>query len=183
GPNDRPWRMGKTIDNTFTSFNGQWQEVRIPLKALAEMGAWDGAWFNPQGLFDWTNIDKLEIVAEHHPLTGITFCYDDIKIEGEDIEEEIITSVKPSKTIKIYPNPFTEGVTIDYKPETTQTDVLIYNQLGVLIRQFSQSTFVGEKATLHWDGTTENGLRAGAGIYLIRVKSGDTVQIEKVLAR
>jgi|JI9StandDraft_2_1071091.scaffolds.fasta_scaffold23561_1 endoglucanase len=183
GPNDRPWRMGKTIDNTVAPFNGQWQEVRISLKALAEMGAWDGAWFNPQGLFDWTNIDKLEIVAEHHPLTGITICYDDIKIEGEEIEEEVITSVKPTQTIKIYPNPFTEGVTIDYKPEAIQTDVLIYNQLGVLIRQFSQSTFARERSTLYWDGTTENGLRAGAGIYLVRIKSGTTVQVEKVLAR
>lgn len=183
GPNDRPWRMGKTIDNTVTQFNGQWQQVRIPLKALTEMGAWDGAWFNPQGLFDWTNIDRLEIVPEHQPLTGITFCYDDIKIEGEEIEEEIITGTKPTRASAIYPNPFNEGLTIDYEPEAAHTDVLIYNQLGVLIRKFSQSTFPGERTSLYWDGTTQNGLRAGSGVYLIRIKSGTTVLVHKVLAQ
>ncbi len=80
-PKDHPWRMRTTIDQTKAAWDGQWHRVQIPLKDFREHGSWDnGAWLNPQGLFDWAAVDRLEIVSEHHAFTGMDFWFDDIRV-------------------------------------------------------------------------------------------------------
>ena len=79
-PKDHPWRMGKTIDQTNTAWDGQWHHVQIPLKSFVDRGSWDGAWFNPQGLFDWAAVDRFEIVSEYHSLAGMDFWFDNIRV-------------------------------------------------------------------------------------------------------
>ncbi len=186
GTADRPWRMGKTIDNTLVPFNGQWHEVRIPLKTLTEKGAWDGTWYNPQGLFDWTDIDRFEIVPEHQPLTGITFCYDDIKIEGEEIIEEVIISVEKNSlsSLHVFPNPFTEGITIQYKPSgLVNNEIVIVNQLGVTVKRITEITETDGVMNAVWNRKNESGQRVPSGIYFIRITSGNTAQVVKTFAR
>ncbi|MCW5910611.1 MAG: cellulase family glycosylhydrolase [Cyclobacteriaceae bacterium] len=182
-PADRPWRMGMTIDNTVVPFNGQWQEVRIPLKELTEKGAWDEAWYNPQGLFDWTDIDRFEIVPEHQPLTGITFCYDDIKIEGEEIEEEIVTRVRQEQLtqVKVFPNPFTDEVVIQFPSGDMNTDVTILNMLGVRVAVVHDKSESGGYTTARWNGKNESGYRIPPGVYYVRVKSGINHQTVRVV--
>ena len=84
---DHPWRMTKTIDNTVVSMDGSWHEVEFALNAMAESGSWhNNAWYNPQGRFDWTRIDALEIVAEHHDLHGKQVYLDDVQILKPDVQ-------------------------------------------------------------------------------------------------
>jgi len=45
-----------------------------------ERGSWDDGWFNPRGAFDWSAVDRFEIVAEHHDFTGMQFWFDDIRV-------------------------------------------------------------------------------------------------------
>jgi beta-glucanase (GH16 family) len=78
---DHPWRMTKTIDNRMLKLDGTWEEVNIPLTEMAEAGSWhNDTWYNPAGLFDWTRIDRLEFVSEHHSLQGYQIYLDEIKI-------------------------------------------------------------------------------------------------------
>jgi len=79
-PKDHPWRMRTTIDQTRAAWDGQWRRVQMPLKSFTEHGSWDGAWYNPQGLFDWAAVDRFEIVSEHHSFTGMDFRFDDIRV-------------------------------------------------------------------------------------------------------
>ncbi len=79
-PGDHPWRMHHMIDQNLAAWNGQWHHVRIPLQDFSEHGSWDDGWFNPAGNFDWTAIDKFEIVTEYSDLTGIHFYFDNIRI-------------------------------------------------------------------------------------------------------
>jgi endoglucanase len=79
-PDDHPWRMRMTIDETRATWNGEWNHLQIPLKDFTEHGSWDNGWFNPQGDFDWTVVDRFEIVSEHHNLKGIQFWFDNIRI-------------------------------------------------------------------------------------------------------
>ncbi|MBN1506120.1 MAG: glycoside hydrolase family 5 protein [Sedimentisphaerales bacterium] len=79
-PKDHPWRMRTTIDQANAAWDGQWHRVQIPLKSFTEHGSWDGAWLNPQGLFDWAAVDRFEIVSEHHAFTGMDFWFDDIRV-------------------------------------------------------------------------------------------------------
>lgn len=77
---DHPWRMRKTIDDSLVTWDGTWQHLHIPLSDFTEHGSWNDTWINPQGLFDWTEIDTFDIVAEHHSLDGILIRLDGISI-------------------------------------------------------------------------------------------------------
>ena len=79
-PDDHPWRMCYTIDRNIAVWNGQWNHLQIPLNTFSERGAWDDGYFNPIGAFDWTAIDRFEIVPEYGDLTGIHFYFDDIRV-------------------------------------------------------------------------------------------------------
>ena len=102
------------------------------MRELQEKGSWDNAWFNPENKFDWSAVDRFEIVAEQKALTGIQFFFDDIEVSGEEIPE--VLDAEGRKTImdvRIYPNPISTDSKIEFflhKPEIT--DVAIYNSQG-----------------------------------------------------
>ena len=52
------------IDEGRAAWDGTWHHVRVPLADFREHGSWDNGWFNPQGLFDWTGVDRFEIVSD-----------------------------------------------------------------------------------------------------------------------
>jgi endoglucanase len=182
---DRPWRMSATIDNATVGFDGQWHEVRIPLGDLKETGAWDQAWYDPKGLFDWKNIDRFEIVPEHQALAGIRFCYDDIGIEGEDIPDDIVTGTVDTEKLSavVFPNPSTQGFTIQFLPSGIHTEIRVYNQLGVLVKSLFDTAQADEMVTVQWDGTSHNGLPVTRGLYVIRIGAGNSEQVRKVIVR
>ena len=79
-PRDHPWRMGTAIDSAIVRWDGEWHQVRIPLKNLQDRGAWDSAWFNPPGAFDWAAADWFQIVAEYHDFVGVQFWFDGLRV-------------------------------------------------------------------------------------------------------
>jgi endoglucanase len=79
-PDDHPWRRRYRIDQNVAEWDGQWKHLQIPLDEFSEHGSWDGGWFNPAGKFDWTAIDRFEIVPEYGDLDGIHFYFDNIRI-------------------------------------------------------------------------------------------------------
>ena len=79
-PDDHPWRMRYTLDRNSATWNNQWNHLHIPLTDFSEHGAWDNAWYNPIGAFDWAAVDRFEIVPEYGDLTGIHFYFDDIRV-------------------------------------------------------------------------------------------------------
>jgi endoglucanase len=79
-PEEKPWRMSRTVDGSLLPADGEWHRVRIPLSEMRETGAWQAAWFEPRGAFSWARIGTLEIAAETMPLKGIDFYFDDIAI-------------------------------------------------------------------------------------------------------
>ena len=82
-PNDHPWRMIYKIDNTIVDWDGTWQTVSVKLSDFIDIGAWeDDTWYDPQGDFDWTKIDRFEIATEYHSLENISLEFDQIRIEG-----------------------------------------------------------------------------------------------------
>jgi len=79
-PADHPWRMGTAIDHSVAPWDGQWHRVQIPLSDFKDRGAWDNAWFNPRGAFDWSAVDRFEIVSEYHDFVGMQFWFDEIRV-------------------------------------------------------------------------------------------------------
>ena len=81
-PDDHPWRMRYTVDQNIAIWDNQWNHLQIPLSAFSEHGSYDNGWYNPIGAFDWSAVDRFEIVPEYGDLTGIHFYFDDIRVVG-----------------------------------------------------------------------------------------------------
>ena len=179
-PEDHPWRMHITIDENTVPFDSRWHHVYIPLQDFTEHGAWDGAWFPPEGKFDWTAIDRFEIVAEHQDLKNVKLWFDNLHITNADTAqvndtttyEEVITSVRhPEENwkIKVYPNPTRDYLTID-NPTSQKLTCQLLNSLGttLMLSSFKKST------ALDLSHLSE-------GIYVLRISDGDTLfQTRKV---
>ena len=116
GDTDHPWRMGKTIDNSFAAWDGLWHKVTIPLNQLEEKGSWDNGWFNPEGKFDWKAIDRFEIVAEHQSLNGITFAFDELNLTGRrNNHNNRHIRNKELPQFELYPNPVIDRLNLEFQ--------------------------------------------------------------------
>lgn len=181
GSSDHPWRKGKTIDHNIAPWDGAWHQVKIPLKELEEKGSWDNGWFNPEGKFDWKATDYFEIVAEHQPLTGISFSFDDLKLTGEEIT--IVTRVVESETthrLKLYPNPVVDQLTIEFfLPEADRVSLTVHNLLGQKISTITTGPAHAGQHLLKWDGFVHHTLPAG--LYLVELKTSSGTYIKKLL--
>mgnify|MGYP001791851527 CR=1 FL=1 len=157
GADDLPWRMGVTIDNETAPFDRRWHVLRIPLSSFVEQGAWDGEWYEPEGRFDWSAIDQLEIVAERQDFGTAQLWFDNIQLTNQDtaqvldpsVFEEIVTALPSPENadtkigIATFPNPAFESVQIVGKP-TQRYNYQLMNIAGQTLKQavFSEATEV-----------------------------------------
>lgn len=95
GEDDKPWRNRVTLNKSNMEWTGSWQHLHIPLSDFIEQGAWEGTWHNPEGLFDWSAIDKFEIVAEAKPMGNHAFWFDNIVITNQDTAK-VYNTAKPA---------------------------------------------------------------------------------------
>ncbi len=99
---DHPWRMNTRIDETKMSMDGKWHHIHIPLSEFWESGAWeDGTWYNQEGKYDWSAVDRLEIVTESGGLEDASLWFDNISITTLDTAQVLDNSVF-SDTIVIF---------------------------------------------------------------------------------
>lgn len=82
--------------------------------------------------------------------------------------------------ITAYPNPFTDDVNVEFEHNLfdSSVDVVldVISSDGHLVRSYPQVTLIssGNKAgPVQWDGLNESGQKAGAGLYLLRVRVSD----------
>lgn len=184
-PEDHPWRMRKTINETIVTWNNEWNHLQIPLSDFTEQGSWDNdQWFNPEGDFDWAAVDIFQFVSEHHDLTGIKFWLDDIRVidpeaVGVHTEKEIPGTFKLYQS---YPNPFNPITFIRYQlPVHNHVEIVVYNITGQKIR-----TLVNEEQSAGyyraiWDAKSESGEQVSSGIYIYQIIAGDFVLVKRMV--
>ncbi len=177
-PQDHPWRMRYIIDENSVPFDSRWHHMFIPLDDFSEQGAWEGQWFPPEGKFDWSDIDRLEIVAEHEDLGGATLWFDNVHITNLDtaqvndhsVFEDLVTSVDESyfeENIRIYPNPAYNQLVIEYTKSSSNPNShshQIYHLMDNMGRVLMVSTF---RKRVEIDIS-----ELPAGIYLVRTLDG-----------
>lgn len=165
---DHPWRMGITISNLNASFDGNWNYVQIPLLTLVELGSWDNGWYEPQELFDWSKVDRFEIVNEHASLNNTQIWFDDIKVFDPNStfvdKEEYV--VKEYKLHQNFPNPFNPSTSIRVSlPEKAEIKLAVYNTLGEKVEiLFSGIKNAGE----HLFKFGNNKLSSGVYFYVLQ---------------
>lgn len=145
GPNDHPWRMRAIINQNHGPWDGRWHHLHIPLDEMGESGAWDdNMWFpSTGGNFDWSKVDRIQIVPEKHALTDMTLWFDNIHITNLDTALVYDDSVFGPVTslinteyeidFHIFPNPTTDFITIQSR-KSNSFNFILNNSLGQNLR-------------------------------------------------
>ncbi|KPK92937.1 hypothetical protein AMJ80_06240 [bacterium SM23_31] len=82
-----------------------------------------------------------------------------------------------------YPNPFNPFTTIEYRipNDDVNVNISIYNSIGQLVKTLVNETKNAGKYEVVWDGTDSSGLRVSTGVYIYRMRAGDTFKQTKKL--
>jgi len=114
-------------------------------------------------------------------------------VPGSDHDIEESTSVVPPGELlpprpdgfsSISPNPFNPRVQISFLVNrNSMTRLDIYDLRGKLVKRLVAQTLPGgKKYTFTWDGTDRLGRDLGSGVYLARLRIGDsTTQVRKLM--
>jgi len=151
GPGDRPWRITYRLDDKIVKWNNTWQLVQIPLYNFKEQGAWDeNKWHNPEGKFDWTSIDRFEIVAEANDLqTGILY-FDEVRLKPSSTS--FTTSFLNPTSFNFFPNPASDVVKVYVESNDLPLSYKILDITGVE----KKSGIIKKETYIHLD-ELENG--------------------------
>jgi hypothetical protein len=82
-----------------------------------------------------------------------------------------------------YPNPFNPSTTIDYSiANPGNVDIVVYDMIGREINHLvsAYQENAGQYSVV-WNGLTNEGVEASAGVYIYKMTSGDFVKTNKML--
>lgn len=183
-PEDHPWRMRTTLSASNVEWNGEWQHVQVPLQDFTEHGAWDNnQWYNPKGLFDWSQVEKFCVVAEYHSLQGIKVYLDEIQILNPQsgIKEKSMAQ-RNFSLFQNFPNPFNPKTTIGFileKPSWVKFRIVDLNGKTVFYSEklYPQSGMY----TVEWEAKDSQGHRLPSGIYLYVVETPEERTVRKMI--
>jgi len=175
---DRPWRMNKKITENDLSWDGSWEEVRIPLNIITEMGSWDeNEWFNPQGDFDWAAVDVFQFVSEDGPMGEAEVWLDEIGIVeagGTTVGSELNERPLNFQLNQNYPNPFNPTTKISFQlSESGITSLKVFDALGREVAQLVNSSLLQGSYAFEFDAT---GLASGVYFYKLTTTSGTDIK-------
>ena len=191
-PNDHPWRQRITINDPTPSWDKRWHHVHVPLNQFAEQGAWDnGAWYDPQGDFDWSAIDRLEIVSEYGSFENKEIWFDNIMVTDQDTATvlengtlgiEDLWSSTGSNSLTITPNPLHESTRISYSiSENNRVNLSVYNLSGQKIKELINEHLPSGAYSLSWNGDDTNGRKLPSGLYFCRLTAGNHQEYSKLI--
>jgi len=87
----------------------------------------------------------------------------------------------PNLSCSSYPNPFRISTTISfYLPKKSRTNLSVYNAKGQCVRRWEIMGKAGSNQMI-WDGTSDNGSRQAAGIYILKCHTESAIITRKLL--
>ena len=199
GPGDHPWRMKTTIDDSKAAWDNHWHHVRVPLSSFEEGGSWDnGTWYNAEGLFNWSAIDRFEIDAEYFGMTGRQLWFDNIQVTNIDTSAVLDTSSVITDTanitagirfpeaeslqFSISPNPVAAICSISYRlPSSESVKVSIYNIQGQEIATLVNQVQPAGSQFISWDTRQNGNGNLPRGIYLCRLATSGGMETIKLI--
>jgi len=91
-----------------------------------------------------------------------------------DLTSSTKESVVASASVKAYPNPFSEQVTIEYSlKQAASVSFDIFDLSGRRVVSFEEGNQSIGSYFMHWNGTDGSGQKAAAGLYVYRLTAGN----------
>ena len=116
--------------------------------------------------------------------------YTQLEVYLNNLTGEIVTQINnlvashPKEFLlnQNYPNPFNPSTTISFfLPKSDYVQILIYDQLGRLVRNLvDENKGIGNQSVI-WNGRNDTGDPVTSGIYFYRIQSGDFTQVNKMI--
>ena len=116
----------------------------------------------------------------YYRLSDVSFqgeitTYPSIYIQLDELPKETLLE-------KAYPNPFNPQTFIAYHlAEATQVKITVFDILGRSVKQLYNGQRLAGSYHIYWNGTNENGMKTSSGVYIIRMQTENTTQIQKVM--
>jgi endoglucanase len=185
--------MRYTINESLVEWDGTWSHIHVPLAEFEEQGCWDGEWHNPVGAYDWSAVDRFEIVAEHHSCVANHFWFDNIFVNNIDTarvwDDTVIPYINTIQEkeidlpeIKAFPNPFTEEINLEYTLRNeSDIRICIYNVTGQLIYILLDENQSQGKNSIEWKGETTKGNLLKKGLYYCHFSTSNHHQVIKIV--
>lgn len=108
-------------------------------------------------------------------------CKDESELVGIDNE----TPLDSTGMVRLYPNPFTDRLTIEVEMErnldTDRVEIKIFNLSGQLVHEESVTALPGQVVKAVWAGTGPQGEPAPAGQYAVMVRAGQFVSSKTIM--
>jgi hypothetical protein len=193
-PNDHPWRMNYTLGENDANWDGKWHSVYIPLKNFIDQGSWDNEWFNPQGSFNWKEVDRFDIVTDQGSLSNKAFWFDNLIITNLDTALVYDTTVFELPTtpnsintialnnLTIYPNPTRNETTIAFSlNQSNFIEISILDINGRKIKSLVKSNYPIGNFSIIWDTDNANGNKVSSGIYFCSITTQNEQIISKII--
>ncbi len=170
---DRPWRMRYVIEPDQVTWDGTWQHLFIPLEQFEEHGAWDNAWFSPQGLFDWSLVDRFEVSTEYGSVGSGGLQIDQIVVTDLDTasvrQSTADSHIGQGLDITVSPNPVSDHLVVQ-----TPWDGRVHAELFDMTGQLITVEMLQNQLEIPFSAYS-------AGVYLLRYVYQGKVQSKKII--
>lgn len=191
-PSDHPWRMNTTLTNSTSQWDKRWHHIHVPLKDFYEQGSWDNdSWYNPAGKFDWSAIDRLEIVSEYASLDNKEIWFDNISITDQDTAKVLqtgtlsvynVSASGDSPELQFIPNPMINSTIISYLlPNSGPVRISIYNINGQKVKDLVNTSLPKGSYSMQWSGEDEIGRKIPDGIYICQLYTNKSLRYCKFI--
>ncbi|MBU1951061.1 MAG: T9SS type A sorting domain-containing protein [Candidatus Eisenbacteria bacterium] len=110
------------------------------------------------------------------PLSGVE--------HENDLEEPQPSTEMPTEklALRVFPNPFTNGTTIQYVlPRSQDIDLAVFDISGRRVRQLKKGMKVPGQYSVLWDSRNDNGQIVASGIYFARLRTGRHQEVNKLM--
>jgi len=118
-----------------------------------------------------------------NPVTSKSVMSESTLANTEQVNQDMILV---SKLGVIYPNPFSQTVTINYqvaenKEAPTKVQIMIYDINGKLVGSLVDEMMQQGCYTATWKGTYDDGTRAPYGTYFVLFRTGGVEEVSKIV--
>ncbi|MFC1694005.1 FlgD immunoglobulin-like domain containing protein [Candidatus Latescibacterota bacterium] len=117
---------------------------------------------------------KTDTPVYNYPIFISDFDPDKYTIEKTTLVEAAVP--EHFLLLKNYPNPFNPATMIEFTlPEAGFANLVIYNMMGQKVRELVSYDISAGIHSVVWDGRDENGTPVSSGVFISRLKTGDSV--------
>ncbi|MEZ4654861.1 MAG: FlgD immunoglobulin-like domain containing protein [Candidatus Eisenbacteria bacterium] len=98
------------------------------------------------------------------------------------VEVDEGASAPAALSLQAGPNPVQDAARLTFAlPTETSVELGVFDVKGRRVRTLAEGSFAAGVHEMQWDGRDEDGVRAGAGVYLVRLVAGNETRTTKLV--